>query len=132
MDTTAGTGIGRPDTFEAIEAGVERAGWPIRRNRGGGFDVSTKICHGGDSPFKLGIFPRDDGGFSAKCRTAGCQGRELYDSIRREAQVTASPMVASPVGAGDARPTTRSVPSEGTSRPASNYWSKRLCTKSPG
>ena len=120
MGTTAG--IGRRDTFEAIEAGIERAGWTIHRIQGGGFDVSTAICHGGKSPKKLGIFPRDDGGFYAKCRTDGCRGREFYDTIRRVAQITGSPTgaPASPTGAS---PTASPAgPSKGIARP--NYHQK--------
>ena len=90
---------GPVDTFDAIESGISRAGWPMRRSRRGGFGVSTAICHGGDSPYKLEIMPREDGGFAAKCWTAGCDGRDLYDAIRRVAQVGEgydAPAVGSP------------------------------------
>ena len=61
----------RPDTFDAVIAGLEQAGFKSWRGGKGGRTFSTEVCHGGDSPRKLSIWPRSDGGFGATCFTAG-------------------------------------------------------------
>ena len=82
----------RPDTFDAVTAGLRAAGWTLRPARyRGGVLASTEICHGGTSPDKLTIWPRPEGGFGAKCWTAGCEGRRLYDAIRCAAGIPDAP-----------------------------------------
>ena len=61
----------RPDTFDAVIAGLEQAGFKSWRGGKGGRTFSTEVCHGGDSPRKLSIWPRPDGGFGATCFTVG-------------------------------------------------------------
>lgn len=105
----------RPDTFNAIVAGLRAAGWQLHRSSyRGGVLASTEICHGGSSPDKLSIWPREDGGYQAKCWTTGCEGRELYDAIRRAAGVEDRhfPPFPAPGGSGSAqsRKTARITP----------------------
>ena len=77
----------RPDTFDAVIAGLEQAGFKSWRGGKGGRTFSTEVCHGGDSPRKLSIWPRSDGGFGATCFTAGCKGLELFNRIRHKAGI---------------------------------------------
>ena len=70
-----------------VIAGLEQAGFKSWRGGKGGRTFSTEVCHGGDSPRKLSIWPRSDGGFGATCFTAGCKGLELFNRIRHKAGI---------------------------------------------
>ena len=89
-----------------VIAGLEQAGFKSWRGGKGGRTFSTEVCHGGDSPRKLSIWPRSDGGFGATCFTAGCKGLELFNRIRHKAGIRPQgPPTASSTARNGAVPT---------------------------
>ena len=92
-----------------VIAGLEQAGFKSWRGGKGGRTFSTEVCHGGDSPRKLSIWPRSDGGFGATCFTAGCKGLELFNRIRHKAGIRPQgpPTASSTARNGAGRPLPR-------------------------
>ena len=87
--TPIDTGI---DQAAAIAAGLERAGFKVRRpgRADGWYSSTTALCHGGDNIEGLGWRNDGKGGIVATCFTGGCRTETAAPALRLAAGVARS------------------------------------------
>ena len=68
-----------------LAAALRAKGYPVREQPGRRWPVhtTTALCHGGDSPDKLGLFfDADRGRWAGKCLTGGCDSTAILHSVQ--------------------------------------------------
>lgn len=68
-----------------LAAALRARGYPVREQPGRRWPVhtTTALCHGGDSPDKLGLcFDADRGRWAGNCLTGGCDSRAILHSVQ--------------------------------------------------
>ena len=68
-----------------VAAALRAKGFPVREQLGRGWPVHTSsaLCHGGDSPDKLGLcFDADRRRWAGKCLTGGCDSMAILHSVQ--------------------------------------------------
>ncbi|MDE0197383.1 MAG: hypothetical protein OXK78_04255 [Caldilineaceae bacterium] len=68
-----------------LAAALRAKGYPVREQPGRRWPVhtTTALCHGGDSPDKLGLcFDADSRRWAGKCLTGGCDSRAILHSVQ--------------------------------------------------
>ena len=72
-------------TPDELAAALRARGYPVREQPGRRWPVhtTTALCHGGDSPDKLGLcFDAERGRWAGKCLTGGCDSRAILHSVQ--------------------------------------------------
>ena len=68
-----------------LAAALRARGYPVREQPGRRWPIhtTTALCHGGDSPDKLGLcFDAERGRWADNCLTGGCDSRAIVHSVQ--------------------------------------------------